>query len=298
MHSTDSTSAGRGDTYEASVLNYYAETAARGIHAGGAAATDALIDALGPKSTDSVLDVGCGSGHTLALLADMSDGLICGIDANPSMLETCGRRLRFCGIADRVKLVRADVTERLPFGRACFDKICVESVLGFQSTDGLIGALREISRVLKPGGRFIANETLWLADTDGAEIAAWNERCVRHFGMIQANPMLKGPNSLKVALVNAGFDPATYRAIRLANSKHRRTGSRGGLRAICSRLRVHRRPAGRIERRSVWYSRWRRIRSAFHPGLLRYRLLLGYRHRQMRSSRQLMQGYLIIANKA
>lgn len=266
--------------FDATIFDFMAATAVPAIHACGAAGTEMLLDWLEPHSTDAVLEVGCGSGHTLALIMGRFGCHLTGVDANSRMLATCRRRLRFCGVAKGVELVQADVTRSLPFPDEAFDKVYCESVLGFQTAEQLTVALAEIHRVLKPGGRFVANETVWLAGTTDADIAAWNDYCVEHFGIMQAAPGLKGPLSLKVALAPAGFGTESFCAAEISASRDRMRSSKN-----------------RIELRSRLYSRWRLVRSGLNPALLRRRHLIRQDRRKMNHTPQHMQGWLVMVEK-
>ena len=73
------------------------------------------------------------------------------------------RRLRLAGLGKRSSVQPVKPGERLPFGDATYDRIYTESVLGFQDEAGTEALLSEICRVLKPGGRFVANEAIWRA---------------------------------------------------------------------------------------------------------------------------------------
>jgi ubiquinone/menaquinone biosynthesis C-methylase UbiE len=110
-----------------------------------------MLDSVVVRPTDHVLDVGCGGGMTLKVLAEqVRDGHVAGIDLSRLMVRQA-RRLNGAEIArGRVSVVRGTV-EALPFADARFDLACAVESLYFWS-DPLRG-LREIARVLKPGGR-------------------------------------------------------------------------------------------------------------------------------------------------
>jgi len=101
----------------------------------------------------SVLDVGCGGGAALHELAERFSGAkLCGCDVSPLAIETAtalneshvksGRMtFRLCGVPD------------LPFADGAFDTVFSVESLYFWP-DALAG-LKEIRRVLAPGGAFM-----------------------------------------------------------------------------------------------------------------------------------------------
>lgn len=104
-----------------------------------------------------VLELGCGTGVILPALATgvMPNGEVVGIDHNAGFLEQARQRVETAGVGSQVTLVEADAT-KLPFPAASFDAAHVERVL--MHLDDPDAALREVRRVLKPGGRFVAAE--------------------------------------------------------------------------------------------------------------------------------------------
>jgi ubiquinone/menaquinone biosynthesis C-methylase UbiE len=96
---------------------------------------------LAGGATGRVLDVGCGTGRNLELLPPGSRAV--GVDLCPESLRTARQR------APGALLVRASA-EALPFRDGVFDT--VTSGLVFCSVNDPVAGLREIRRVLKPGG--------------------------------------------------------------------------------------------------------------------------------------------------
>ena len=96
---------------------------------------------------DFVLDVGCGRGEYLrGLLARTPNAL--GIDTSEDKLEDCWKQ--HPELRSRALLVSAD---DMPFPPDRFDAVIVNEVL--EHIPDQDGALREIWRVLKPGGKFL-----------------------------------------------------------------------------------------------------------------------------------------------
>jgi ubiquinone/menaquinone biosynthesis C-methylase UbiE len=111
-----------------------------------------VIEALGINRIDHVLDLGCGHGHSLTeLAARAAAGHVVGVDPSELMVEIASRRNRMPINAARVDVVLASA-ESLPFPEGAFDKVLCVHVLYFWTDIG--ACLREIARVLKPGGRF------------------------------------------------------------------------------------------------------------------------------------------------
>jgi ubiquinone/menaquinone biosynthesis C-methylase UbiE len=98
------------------------------------------------KEGDQVLDVACGTGVLACCAADQvgSSGKVTGLDANADMLAVARRkRVRVEWIEGKAEL--------LPFAEERFD--AVVSQFGLMFFDDRAGAIREMMRVLRPGGR-------------------------------------------------------------------------------------------------------------------------------------------------
>jgi SAM-dependent methyltransferase len=106
---------------------------------------------LGLGEGDFVLDVACGPGNFSREFARAvgPDGLVVGIDASPTMLARGGQDLARSGV-ENLCLVRGDATA-LPFAGESFDATCCFAALHLFADP--FGALDEMRRVLKPGGR-------------------------------------------------------------------------------------------------------------------------------------------------
>lgn len=111
------------------------------------------IEALGVEESDRILDVGCGHGRSLAALAARAPkGRVTGVDPSALMVDVAVHRNRNLVKARRVDVAIAGV-EALPFPDNSFDKALCVHVLYFW--DSLEAGLRDIARVLKPGGRLV-----------------------------------------------------------------------------------------------------------------------------------------------
>jgi len=105
------------------------------------------------NENDTILDIGCGGGKTVNTLAKTAtEGKIYGIDySEVSVAVATKTNKRFIN-AGRVEILHASV-ESLPFPDDMFDlATCVES---YYFWPDLVNNLKEIRRVLKPGGSLI-----------------------------------------------------------------------------------------------------------------------------------------------
>ncbi|AKG42304.1 type 11 methyltransferase [Streptomyces xiamenensis] len=117
--------------------------------------TDLLIGRLGAGPGDEVLDLGCGTGGPGVRLARATGARVTGVSISAGDVALAGARAEAEGVAGQVRFELADAME-LPYRDASFD-----AVLAFESIVHLPDrgrALREIARVLRPGGRLVLTD--------------------------------------------------------------------------------------------------------------------------------------------
>ncbi len=104
-----------------------------------------------------VADLATGTGDLLiALLRQRPDltGAV-GLDFSERMLRVFQEKLRNAGLADRVELLCADASAT-PFSDGTFDAVTMG--FGIRNTRDALTTLREIHRILKPGGKALILE--------------------------------------------------------------------------------------------------------------------------------------------
>ncbi|HJZ73180.1 MAG TPA: class I SAM-dependent methyltransferase [Vicinamibacterales bacterium] len=101
---------------------------------------------------DVILDVGCGGGRTVQKLAALApEGRVWGVDYSAACVSASRRTNAEAIAADRVKIELASVSA-LPFADETFDLVtAVETHYYWPDLDANV---REVLRVLKPGGTF------------------------------------------------------------------------------------------------------------------------------------------------
>jgi ubiquinone/menaquinone biosynthesis C-methylase UbiE len=144
-----------------------AEAYATGEHKSGRE-LQLVVDFAAPAGTERVLDIGTGAGHTGLALAPRVLSVVL-TDPVQTMLATARRLFTEAGIRN-AEFVEA-VAERLPFPDASFD--IVTTRLAAHHFDDTALAIREVARVLRPGGVFILVDTL--APDDSASAAYQDE---------------------------------------------------------------------------------------------------------------------------
>ncbi|MBI3782871.1 MAG: class I SAM-dependent methyltransferase [Deltaproteobacteria bacterium] len=118
-----------------------------------AAANDAVVAALALQPTDHVLEIGFGHGRTLDRVGrQLTTGLSAGIDLSETMVRMAARRCRDLITAGRVTLHQGD-SAQLPFPDGHFNKVYSVHTLYFWPEPAR--HLREIHRILRPGGCFV-----------------------------------------------------------------------------------------------------------------------------------------------
>jgi ubiquinone/menaquinone biosynthesis C-methylase UbiE len=104
-----------------------------------------LLDRVGPRREESVIDIACGTG-VVARLAELRGhaGRLVGIDLNAAMLGVARRK------SPNIEWVEGSALD-LPFDASSFDVVLCQ--LGLQFFPDRSLALQEMARVLKSGGR-------------------------------------------------------------------------------------------------------------------------------------------------
>ena len=110
-----------------------------------------MLQLASVRSTDSLLDVGTGTGLVAIMAAEQCDRVVA-IDHSAGMLAEARASADRAGLAGRISFDAMDA-EALDLGSGNFDAIL--SLFVVRHLPNPVAAIREMQRVLKPGGRVV-----------------------------------------------------------------------------------------------------------------------------------------------
>ncbi len=102
-----------------------------------------------------VLDVATGTGAVAVELVRRTGCSVVGLDQSPEMLAVARQRVEQAELGGRIRLVEGNA-ERLPFGDGEFDALTFTYL--FRYVEDPPATMRELARVVRPGGRVAALE--------------------------------------------------------------------------------------------------------------------------------------------
>jgi ubiquinone/menaquinone biosynthesis C-methylase UbiE len=177
----------------------------------------AVRQVLAARPGEWILDLGSGPGLLACELAVEvgQEGRISAVDISVEMNQIASRRIAEEGLAGRVEVGLGDATS-LTFPEATFDAAVSTQVLEY--LEDVEAALRELRRVVRPGGRLVLLDTDWdtlvwfTKDEDRTEriLTAWSEHA----------PQNQLPRTLAPRLRACGFSVTATQAIPLLNTSY------------------------------------------------------------------------------
>jgi ubiquinone/menaquinone biosynthesis C-methylase UbiE len=173
-----------------------------------------LIQLLKFRPGERILDIGSGPGLLASEIGEIvgSGGYVFGVDLSPHMTAIAARR---CADKPWIEFQTADAVS-VPCPDGAFDVVISTQV--FEYISDLTKALKEVYRVLRPGGRMLILDTDWDSlvwhSSDRMRmnriLEAWNDHC--------ADPFL--PRTLASRLRQVGFRVEKSGIIEILNTEY------------------------------------------------------------------------------
>lgn len=113
-----------------------------------------IVDDSAPQR---ILDIACGTGDFSIAIAEHSrpDTQICGLDLSEGMLSVMREKVAARNLSGRISAEQGD-SEHMRFEDNSFDRVTI--AFGIRNFEHREAALKEILRVLRPGGRLVILE--------------------------------------------------------------------------------------------------------------------------------------------
>jgi len=131
--------------------------------------TGMMIDKIAVSKGQRVLDVGCGTGQPALELARAREVEIVGITVSGEQVAAATELSRASGLSDRLSFQLTDVMD-LPFEADTFDAAWLFESLPHMADR--LRALKQVARVVKPGGRIALTDFVQIAPMTPQERAA------------------------------------------------------------------------------------------------------------------------------
>jgi arsenite methyltransferase len=175
---------------------------------------------LAPEPGETIVDIGCGTGLLTLDLARAVGGTgnVIGIDPSAEMRSVCEKR---CSDRTNVEIIEGTV-ESLPLEDNSVDGAV--SLQVFEYVSDIAAALKEVSRVLRPGGRLVVGDFHWdshIWHSDNIErmthiLRIWDQHLTERRVPALLSPLLRQAGFEVVSIVPELFQDTVFRADGLA----------------------------------------------------------------------------------
>lgn len=155
----------------------------------------AAVESLKLPMDSCGLDAGCGIGLHIPIMAEAvgDGGHVTGLDISPEFLAYAEKLLKEGGLIGRYSLKEGSVG-KLPFDDNAFDWVWSGNLVGYHPGHEPVPALKELSRVVRPGGK--------------VAVVFWSSQ-----QLLCGHPMLEArlnATSSGIAPFSAGMDPKSH----------------------------------------------------------------------------------------
>jgi len=150
---------------------------------------------------DHVLDIGCGGGMAIKRMAEIAiDGFVAGVDPSEIMVQQA-LRCNAATVQARRVTVKPGSISALPYKDESFDRVC--AIESFYFWPDPIAGLKEVHRVLRPGGRLV------IALEWSKEMRNPKRQVIRLLAAKMGCPLYSGAEMIEI-LTAAGFSQAQF----------------------------------------------------------------------------------------
>ena len=165
------------------------------FHIRGDTATRELIKLAGFTSDMHILDVGCGVGGSTRRLSHMTGCCVTGVDLSDQYIDAAERLTQLLNMQERARFHAASALD-MPFEDNSFDGAW--SIQMGMNIEDKLSWLKEIYRVLKPGGHVVFYEVCGNRNAPVYFPVPWAQDSSMSF--------LVSPESFREVITAAGFD--------------------------------------------------------------------------------------------
>jgi SAM-dependent methyltransferase len=152
---------------------------------------------LSPSEPIELLDIGCGTGASSLVLAQLLNAQITAVDFLPDFIEELRARAESLGLAEKITPLVCTM-ESLPFASEAYDVIWAEGAIyniGFKS------GVNYWKQFLKPGGLLVVSEITWITGSRPGEVQQyWDSQY----------PEISTASEKIGVLESSGYSPLAY----------------------------------------------------------------------------------------
>lgn len=165
-----------------------------------------MIEDLNIKDVDRVLDIGCGRGRIASHVATVSHAHVTGINIDDEQLKHARQFTKQKGLEKLTNFQKGDMNEiPFPFKDGTFD--AVYHIQAFSYSKDLNKLLKEIHRILKPGGR--------MSSCDWATLDNYNPKDAEHVKLVEKiKPLLGAIGTPSKEEYLAAFKQAGFKILK------------------------------------------------------------------------------------
>ena len=202
---------------------------------------------LCPTAGSVMLEFGCNIGATSIVLAHAGAAVVA-CDVSTAYLALAQLNANRYGVLNAVRLLQIAETGALPFKDGAFDAVICNSVLEYVQPTQLQNTLRELDRVLAPGGHLViwgTSNRLWPVE---AHSRRWLANYVpRAFDRFLRKPLQRGLWPWELQRARSSYDDVLHQLEPAQYLEARGVSQAGGLRelaltvgsSLCRMLGVH-----------------------------------------------------------